>query len=148
MNGVVAAVISSALGGSAAALTRYAIHASDPVTLAAFRFGIGFLLILPLALAARVRFPQGADRLAVAGLGILFFAVFFFAYNIAMSLTSAARGAARALGAAAHHHARRRAARPRALSRRKTLGVLIAVAGVAVALSAGLADAPRPGAAT
>ena len=34
MNGVVAAVISSALGGSAAALTRYAIHASDPVTLA------------------------------------------------------------------------------------------------------------------
>ena len=36
-----------------------------------------------------------------------------------------------------------------ALSRRKTLGVLIAVAGVAVALSAGLADAPpAPGAAT
>jgi hypothetical protein len=39
--GVVAAVISSALGGTAAALTRYTIHASDPVTLAALRFGIG-----------------------------------------------------------------------------------------------------------
>ena len=145
MNGVVAAVISSALGGSAAALTRYAIHASDPVTLAAFRFGIGFLLILPLALAARVRFPQGADRLAVAGLGILFFAVFFFAYNIAMSLTSAARGSL-ALSVLPLTTMLVAALLGReALSRRKTLGVLIAVAGVAVALSAGLADAP-PGA--
>ena len=33
-----------------------------------------------------------AMGLAVAGLGILFFAVFFFIYNLAMSLTSAARG--------------------------------------------------------
>jgi hypothetical protein len=142
VNGVLAAVVSSALGGSAAALTRYAIGASDPVTLAAFRFGIGFLLILPLALASGARFPHGADRLAVGALGVLFFAVFFFLYNIAMSLTSAARGslalsvlplttmlAAALLGR-------------EELTRRKTCGVLIAIAGVAVALSAGLADAP------
>jgi drug/metabolite transporter (DMT)-like permease len=145
VNGVVAAVISSALGGSAAALTRYAIGASDPVTLAAFRFGIGFLLILPLALAARVRFPQGRDRLAVAGLGILFFAVFFFAYNIAMTLTSAARGSL-ALSVLPLTTMLIAALLGReALTRRKSLGVLIAIAGVAWALSAGLADAP-PGA--
>src|SRR6185503_14333095 len=127
VNGVLAAVVSSALGGSAAALTRYAI---------------GFLLILPLALASGARFPHGADRLAVGALGVLFFAVFFFLYNIAMSLTSAARGslalsvlplttmlAAALLGR-------------EELTRRKTCGVLIAIAGVAVALSAGLADAP------
>ena len=73
---------------------------------------------------------------------MLFFAVFFFMYNIAMSLTSAARGslalsvlplttmlAAALLGR-------------EELTRRKTCGVLIAIAGVAVALSAGLADAP------
>jgi hypothetical protein len=132
VNGVLAAVVSSALGGSAAALTRYAIGASDPVTLAAFRFGIGFLLILPLALASGARFPHGADRLAVGALGVLFFAVFFFMYNIAMSLTSAARGslalsvlplttmlAAALLGR-------------EELTRRKTCGVLIAIAGVAV----------------
>src|SRR6185503_4195764 len=77
---------------SAAALTRYAIGASDPVTVAAFRFGIGFLLILPLARASGAGVPHGADRLAVGALGVLFFAVFFFLYNIAMSLTSAARG--------------------------------------------------------
>jgi hypothetical protein len=38
VNGVAAAVLSSALGGSAAALTRYVIGESDPVSLAAFRF--------------------------------------------------------------------------------------------------------------
>jgi len=142
VNGVVAAVISSALGGSAAALTRYAIGASDPVTLAAFRFGIGFVLVLPLALTAGARFPQGADRLAVAGLGILFFAVFFFIYNLAMSLTSAARGAL-ALSVLPLTTMLVAALLGReALTRRKTLGVLIAIAGVGSALSAGLADAP------
>ena len=142
MNGVAAAVVSSALGGSAAALTRYAIGASDPVTLAAFRFGIGFLLILPLALAAGAKFPQGNDRLAVAGLGILFFAVFFFAYNIAMSLTSAARGSLALSVLPLTTMLAAALLRREELTRRKTLGVLIAIAGVAIALSAGLADAP------
>src|SRR5688572_7181641 len=88
---ILAAVVSSALGGSAAALTRYTIGASDPVTLAAFRFGIAFLLILPLALALRSRWPQGRDWLGVAALGVMFFAVFFVIYNVSMSLTTAAR---------------------------------------------------------
>lgn len=145
MNGVVAAVISSALGGSAAALTRYVIGQSDPVTLAAFRFGIGFVLVFPLALAAGVKFPQGKDRLVVAGLGVLFFALFFFLYNIAMSLTSAARGSL-ALSVLPLTTMLLAALLGReALTRRKTLGVLIAIAGVAVALYAGLAQAP-PGA--
>ena len=145
MNGVVAAVISSALGGSAAALTRYVIGQSDPVTLAAFRFGIGFILVFPLALAAGVKFPQGKDRLVVAGLGVLFFAFFFFLYNIAMSLTSAARGSL-ALSVLPLTTMLLAALLGReALTRRKTLGVLIAIAGVAVALYAGLAQAP-PGA--
>ena len=140
--GVIAAVVSSALGGTAAALTRYTIHQSDPVTLAAFRFGIGFVPILAVALALNVRWPSGRDRLWVALLGALFFSVFFVIYNVAMSYTTAARGSlalsmlplttmlvAAILGR-------------EALTRRKTLGVLIAVGGVAVALSAGLRNAP------
>ena len=51
--GVIAALVSSALGGTAGAITRYVIGATDPVTLAAFRFGIAFVLILPVALALR-----------------------------------------------------------------------------------------------
>ena len=141
--GLIAAVASSALGGTAAALTRYAIGASDPVTLAAFRFGIAFLIILPLALAARARWPQGRDWFGVAALGILFFAVFFFIYNVSMSLTTAARGSlalstlplvtmlvAALLGR-------------EQLTARKSTGVLIAMAGVAAALGTGLADAPK-----
>ena len=140
--GIVAAIFSSALGGTAAALTRYTIHASDPVTLAAFRFGIGFIPILAIALALGVRWPRGRDAVWVILLGVLFFSLFFVIYNVAMSYTSAARGSlalsmlplttmlvAALLGR-------------EALSWRKTAGVLIAVAGVAFALSTGLADAP------
>lgn len=140
--GVIAAIVSSALGGTSGALTRYAIGASDPWTLAAFRFGIAFLLILPLALALGARWPKGRDWLGVAILGVLFFAVFFYLYNLAMSYTTAARGSlalsmlplvtmliAAALGR-------------EKLSLRKTAGVLIAVSGVVAALATGLADAP------
>ena len=144
-SGVLAAVVSSALGGTAAGLTRYVVAATDPVTLAAFRFGLAVVLVLPAALLARSRFPRGRDAAAVAGLGVLFFFAFFVIYNLAMSYTSAARGAlalstlpvvtmlvAAALGR-------------EALTARKTTGVLIAMAGVALALSGGLSDAP-PGA--
>jgi drug/metabolite transporter (DMT)-like permease len=140
--GVIAAVFSSALGGTAAALTRYTIHQSDPVTLAAFRFGIAFVPIIAIALYVRAQWPRGRDWLWVVLLGALFFSVFFVIYNVAMSYTTAARGSlalsmlplttmlvAAILGR-------------EALSRRKTIGVLIAVGGVALALSAGLRSAP------
>ncbi|HUQ25357.1 MAG TPA: DMT family transporter [Burkholderiales bacterium] len=145
MNGVVAAVLSSALGGSAAALTRYVIFATDPVTLAAYRFGIGFLLILPVALLLRSRFPKGRDGIWTALLGVLFFSIFFVFYNIAMSLTTAARGSlalaclplTTMLVAVAFHK--------ETFTFRKVLGVCVAIGGVALALWAGLGDAP-PGA--
>ena len=140
--GIIAAVVSSALGGTAAALTRYTIGASDPVTLAAFRFGIAFVLILPLALALRSRWPRGRDWLGVAALGVMFFALFFLIYNISMSLTTAARGSlalstlplVTMLVAALLGREK--------ITIRKSAGVLIAMAGVAAALATGLADAP------
>jgi len=145
LNGVAAAVVSSALGGTAGALTRYVIGASDPVTLAAFRFGIGFLLIFPLALALRARWPQGRDWLGVALLGVAFFAVFFFLYNIAMQHTSAARGSLALSTLPLTTMVLAFVFKKESFSSRNTLGVLIAIGGVAFALSAGLADAP-PGA--
>ena len=140
--GVVAALFSSALGGTAAALTRYAIGGTDPVTLAAFRFGIAFLLVLPLALALGSRWPRGRDWFSVAALGAMFFSVFFVIYNISMSMTTAARGSlalstlplVTMLVAALLGRER--------FTPRKTAGVLIAMAGVALALAPGLAVAP------
>lgn len=140
--GVVAALLSSALGGTAAAITRYAIGATDPVTLASFRFGIAFLLVLPIALVLGSKWPVGRDWLGVAGLGVLFFAVFFVLYNVSMSHTTAARGSlalstlplTTMLVAALLGYEK--------LTTRKTIGVLIAIGGVAAALATGLADAP------
>jgi drug/metabolite transporter (DMT)-like permease len=145
VNGVAAAVLSSALGGSAAALTRYVIGATDPVTLAAYRFGIGFLLILPLALLLRSSFPKGRDGILVALLGVLFFSVFFVFYNVAMSLTTAARGSLALSCLPLTTMVVAWLFRKEQFTGRKIGGVCIAIGGVAVALWAGLAEAP-PGA--
>ena len=85
------AIVSSCLGGTAAAVTRYLVGNADPVTLAILRWGIGFLCVLPVALLLRVRWPQRRDWPAVAGLGICYFGLFFVFYNIAVSYTTAAR---------------------------------------------------------
>ena len=51
------------------------------------------LLLLPLALMLRSALPRGRDWIGVALLGVMFFAVFFVLYNIALGYTTAARGA-------------------------------------------------------
>jgi hypothetical protein len=58
--------VSSALGGTAVAVTRYPVHGADPVTLAVLRWGIGFLCVLPIALMLRVCWPQPADWAGIA----------------------------------------------------------------------------------
>ncbi len=140
--GILAAVASSAIGGIAGGTTRFAIGASDPVTLGVFRFGVGFLLLIPIALALRIKWPQGRDWLGVAALGAMYFGFFIVLFNLAFRYTTAARGSlalstlplitmlvAAALGI-------------ERLDKRKSLGVAIAIGGVAVALLTGLAEAP------
>jgi drug/metabolite transporter (DMT)-like permease len=142
--GVGVAIVSSAVGGGAAVATRYLIASADPFTLAALRFGGGVVCLLPIALALRVRWPPGfRDRLLVAGLGFLFYAVFFVLYNLALAYTTVARGTlalstlplmTMLVGAALGIEA---------LSARKSFGVLLAMLGVAAALASGLAAAPQ-----
>lgn len=141
--GVLVAVLSSAFGGTAAAVTRYVVASVDPVTTAAFRFGIGVMVLLPLALLARSALPRGRDWLGTGLLGVMFFAVFFVFYNIAMAYTTAARGslALSTLPLWTMVVAALLGAEP--LTARKTIGVVIAVGGVAIALAAGLGAAPE-----
>ena len=147
--GVGVAILSCSFGAGAAVATRYLIGGADPVTIAAIRFGGGALCLWPLALGLRVAWPRGRDRLAVAALGVLFFAVFFVFYNLALALHDGGARHARALDAAADDHGGGRGARHRGAHRRKTAGVLIAIGGVAVALASGVAARrPAPGAAT
>jgi drug/metabolite transporter (DMT)-like permease/uncharacterized protein YjiS (DUF1127 family) len=143
--GILAAILSSSLGGINTAATRYVIGATDPVTLAGMRFGLGFLLLLPIALALRSGWPKGRDWLGVALLGILFFAVFMGLFNLSLRFTSAARGALALSTLPLVTMLVASALRAEPLSGRKSAGVLIAIGGVAVALLADLKDAP-PGA--
>ena len=123
-------------------MTRYLHGTVDAVTLAAFRFGIAFVLVLPLALASRSKWPQGRDWFGVAALGILFFGIFIVIYNAALGYTTAARGSL-ALSTLPFVTMLVAALFGReALTARKTTGVLIAITGVAMALGTSLATAP------
>jgi drug/metabolite transporter (DMT)-like permease len=137
--GVGVAVFSSAVGGGAAVATRYLIADADPFTLAALRFGGGVICLLPIAALLRVRWPASRrDWSLVAGLGFLFFAVFFVFYNLALAYTTVARGTlalstlplmTMLVGAALGIEA---------LTLRKSIGVAIAMCGVGAALASGL----------
>ncbi len=138
-----AAVLSSALGGMSVAVTRFIIADTDPITLALLRFGLGFILLLPLALALRTRWPRGKDWLGVALLGLLFFALYFVVFNVSLGYTTATRGAlalsilpllTMVVGALL---------RVEALTARKSIGVFIAISGVAIALVIDLGSTPH-----
>ena len=143
--GVLAAVLSSGLGGTSVAATRYLVNAIDPLAIGSFRFGIGFLLLLPVALLQGGRWPLRSDWPGLAGLGVLYFALFPILFNASLIFTTAARGAlalstlpllTMVVGALLGSEA---------LTMRKSIGVVIATLGVALALLSGLASAP-PGA--
>jgi drug/metabolite transporter (DMT)-like permease len=142
LQGVAIAVLSSALGGSAAAITRYLVTSADPVTLAILRWGIGVLIVLPVALALRVRWPSRRDGAAVAALGVCFFGVFFILYNIALGYTTAARASLALSTLPLQTMLAAALLRVEQLTWRKSLGVGVALLGVFGALASGLSSAP------
>jgi len=139
---VAIALVSSCLGGTAAAITRYLVGNADPVTLAILRWGIGFACLLPSALLLNVRWPPRRDWPAVAGLGLCFFGLFFVLYNIAIGFTTAARASLALATLPLHTMIVGALLGIEPLTSRKSIGVGIAVLGVVAALATGLAAAP------
>jgi drug/metabolite transporter (DMT)-like permease len=140
--GVLIAVVSSSLGGTAAAVTRYLVGNADPITLAMLRWGIGLLCLLPTALVLRVRWPARSDWIPVAGLGVCFFGLFFVLYNIAVSYTTAARASLALSTLPLQTMVVGALLGIEPLTKRKTAGVGVAIVGVFAALASGLAAAP------
>lgn len=143
--GVLIAIVSSCLGGSAAAVTRYLAAGTDPITLAVLRWAIGLVVVLPVTLVTRAKWPPRKDLPAVALLGLAFFGLFFVLYNIALGYTTAARAtlALSTLPLQTMTVGALLGIEP--LTARKSLGVAIAMLGVFAALVTGLSAAP-PGA--
>ncbi len=141
--GILAAVVSSAIGGTAAAMTRFGIADIDPLALGALRFGGAFLVLLPIVLVLRQPWPRGRDWFAVALFGLLYFSVYQVLYNVAFLYTTAAHGSI--VGATLAFMTMIVAALfgVERLSGRKIVGVSVATGGVAVALASGLAGAPQ-----
>jgi drug/metabolite transporter (DMT)-like permease len=140
--GVLIALVSSCLGGTAAAITRYLVGNADPIALAILRWGIGFACLLPTALLLRVRWPPRRDWPAVALLGLCFFGLFFVLYNIAIGFTTAARASLALATLPLHTMVVGALLGVESLTLRKTAGVGVAVLGVIAALASGLAAAP------
>jgi len=143
--GVLIALVSSCLGGSAAAVTRYLVGNADPITLAILRWGIGFACLLPVAFLLRVRWPPRRDWPAVTALGLCFFGLFFVLYNIAIGFTTAARASLALATLPLHTMVVGALLGIEPLTLRKSIGVGVAVLGVVAALASGLSAAP-PGA--
>ncbi len=121
--------------GAATVASRYAIVETDPITLAFLRYVIGVLCLAPFVFAvARVRIPR-RDLVPIAALGTIQFGVLVALLNYGLKFIPAGRAAvvfatfplmtmmlAAALGR-------------EALTPAKTLGVLLTIAGVALALA-------------
>lgn len=140
--GVLIALVSSCLGGSAAAITRYLVGNVDPVTLAILRWAIGFACVLPAARLLRAKWPARSDWLPVTLLGIAFFGLFFVLYNIAIGYTTAARASLALATLPLHTMVVGALLGIEPLTVRKSAGVCIAMFGVIAALASGLSAAP------
>jgi drug/metabolite transporter (DMT)-like permease len=141
--GVLIAIVSSSVGGTAAAVTRYLVGDADPLTLAILRWGIGFCCVLPVALVLRVRWPQQQDWLGVAVLGLVFYGLFTILYNLAMGYTTAARASLALSTLPLQTMIVGAVLGVEALTIRKFTGVVIAMLGVCAALATGLSSAPE-----
>jgi drug/metabolite transporter (DMT)-like permease len=141
--GVLIAIVSSSLGGTAAAVTRYLVGNADPLTLAILRWGIGLCVVVPVAVILRVRWPRPSDWPAVAGLGLCFFGLFFILYNIAIGYTTAARASLALSTLPLQTMLVGGLLGIEPLTLRKLIGVCTAVFGVFAALASDLAIAPH-----
>lgn len=140
--GVLIAIVSSTLGGSAAAVTRYLATGADAITLAILRWDVGIMLVLPATLIFRAKWPPRCDMLRVIALGACFFGLFFVLYNIAISYTTAARASLALSTLPLQTMLAGALLGIEPLTVRKSLGVAIAMLGVFTALALGLGSAP------
>ena len=141
IGGVAAALLGSVLGGTAIAGTRFVVGAIDPLNVAMLRYGIGALLLLPFAARALPKLEGAADLARTLALGLLFFALYPYAFALALAHTTAVRGALALSSMPLLTLAFAVLLRREPFTWRGAIGISLAVAGLAFALSPRLGGA-------
>ncbi|HEY1266559.1 MAG TPA: DMT family transporter [Candidatus Binatia bacterium] len=139
--GLAAALIGSFLGGTASAGTRFAVGALDPLAVVALRYGIGALFLAPFAAGFLRRLGSFRDAASIAALGVVFFALYPYLFSLAFAHTTAARGALVLSTMPLMTMAIALLLRQEKFSSRRLIGIVLAMAGLAYALSPELESA-------
>jgi drug/metabolite transporter (DMT)-like permease len=90
--GVTYAALSQLLGGTCVVASRLIVNQIGPLSLAGIRYLIGFLCLLPFALAFKTQIER-KDRFAIFLLGALMFGFFPWAFSASTQYTTAFRAA-------------------------------------------------------
>ena len=129
-----AAVAAAALGGAAIVATRVAVPEGDPLAVSFWRhLGAGAIMLAIAAARVRLRVPR-ADLVGIAALGVLQFGLFAYLFAASLQHVSSARGALVLSTMPILTMAIAAAVGRERLSLFKTVGGLIGIAGVFVAL--------------
>ena len=129
-----AAALASLLTGAAVVVTRQVVETVPPLPLGWMRYSIGLLcLIVPLALFAWRRLSM-RQLVASLTLGALFFGVFTLCFNIGLQTVSSARAGTIVATMPVLTLMLAVGARIESLTLFKSIGVLMALVGVAIVL--------------
>lgn len=124
--------------GAAMVATRYVVHDIGPLSLGLLRYAIALLCLLPfVAIRRRVRYA-GRDLLAIIGLGIVQFAVLIILINLGLQYISSTRAALLFATMPLLTMVVAAAVGSESLSVPKTVGAVLALAGVAATLGENL----------
>jgi drug/metabolite transporter (DMT)-like permease len=144
-SGLAAALIGSFLGGTASAGTRFAVGAIDPLAVVTLRYGIGALLLAPFAAASLRKLDSQRDAVSITVLGVVFFALYPYLFSLAFAHTTAARGALVLSTMPLMTMIIALLLQQERFSTSRLIGIVLAMAGLAYALSPKLESA-APGA--
>jgi drug/metabolite transporter (DMT)-like permease len=135
---ILAGTTSGVLVGAAMVATRFVIHETEPATLALWRYSIGTLgLVLPFLMIRRVRFERG-DLLPVALLGIGQFGILIALLNYGLQFIGSGLGAILFATFPMMTMLLAAAFRLEALTLAKSVGVVLSIIGVGLAVAENL----------
>ncbi len=140
LRAAVAAAAASVFFGGMVFCTRFVIDQTEPLTLAFFRFGIGFVCVAPVLVRSDRPHVQRADWSAITGLGVLLYALMPILVGAGLQFSYASRGA---LALASQPLFTLLLAYWRGEERFtpvKLFGIALAMGGLGLALSEGLAQ--------